>query len=123
LAALVSATPFSAGKQIAILSIGKQGSLLPCHDLIAHRTKPGHNLPIWKRESFSNQSVTMKTIIGDWVGKHVSLTLKVGGIATAVTIEGTLIKIGEAGVLLELPKGRTFVPVAAILHISLMNDS
>ena len=36
--------------------------------------------------------------------------------------QGTLINIGESGVLLELPKGRSFVPVAAILHISLMND-
>ena len=60
----------------------------------------------------------MNAIIGDWVGKHVSLTLKVGGIATAVTIEGTLVNVGEAGVLLELPKGRTFVPTASILHIS-----
>ena len=60
----------------------------------------------------------MDAIIGDWVGKQVSLTLKVGGIATAVTIEGTLVNVGEAGVLLELPKGRTFVPTASILHIS-----
>ena len=64
----------------------------------------------------------MDEIIGDWVGKPVSLTLKVGGIATAVTIEGTLINIGAAGVLLELPKGRTFVPTASVLHISLMNE-
>ena len=65
----------------------------------------------------------MKSIIGDWVGKSVSLTLKVGGIATAVTIEGTLINVGDSGILLELPKGRTFVPVASILHVSLLNES
>lgn len=65
----------------------------------------------------------MSSLIGDWVGKHISLTLKVGGIATAVTIEGTLINVGDAGVLLEMPKGRTFVPVAAILHLSLLNES
>lgn len=64
----------------------------------------------------------MKSIIGDWVGKSVSLTLKVGGIATAVTIEGTLVNVGESGILLELPKGRTFVPVASILHVSLLNE-
>lgn len=65
----------------------------------------------------------MKSIIGDWVGKSVSLTLKVGGIATALTIEGTLINVSESGILLELPKGRTFVPVASILHVSLLNES
>ncbi len=65
----------------------------------------------------------MDSIIGKWVGKTVSLTLKVGGIASAVTIEGTLVNIGASGVLLKLPKGQTFVPVASILHITLLNES
>lgn len=64
----------------------------------------------------------MKSIIGDWLGKSVSLTLKVGGIATAVTIEGTLIGVDESGVLLEMPKGQTFVPVASILHVSQVRE-
>ena len=34
-------------------------------------------------------------------------------------LEGKLIQVGESGVMLELPTGRTFVPVSAILHISL----
>jgi hypothetical protein len=63
----------------------------------------------------------MDSLIGDWVGKRISVTLKVGGIASAVTIEGTLLNIGESGALLELPKGRTFVPAASILHLSLLN--
>ena len=63
----------------------------------------------------------METFIGDWVGKSVSVTLGIGGLATAVTVEGKLIKVGEPGVLLELPKGRTCVPLASILHVSLLN--
>ena len=32
-------------------------------------------------------------------------------------------QVGEAGVMLELPKkGRTFVPISAMLHISLRED-
>jgi hypothetical protein len=64
----------------------------------------------------------MATMIGEWVGKTVSVTLRVGGIATTVTVEGGLAKVGDAGVLLNMPKGRTFVPLASILHISLMNE-
>ena len=47
--------------------------------------------------------------------------LGIGGLATAVTVEGKLIKVGEPGVLLELPKGRTCVPLASILHVSVLN--
>jgi hypothetical protein len=34
-------------------------------------------------------------------------------------MEGKLVQVGEAGMMLELPQGRTFVPISAILHISL----
>jgi hypothetical protein len=34
-------------------------------------------------------------------------------------LEGNLTQVGEAGVMLELPTGRTFVSVSAILQISL----
>ncbi len=64
----------------------------------------------------------MKSVIGNWVGNVVSLTLKVGGIATAVTIEGKMLNVSEAGILLEMPKGQTFVPVASILHVSLVRE-
>lgn len=65
----------------------------------------------------------MQELIADWVGKTVSVTLKAGGIATAVTIEGKLLNIADEGALLELAKGQTFVPVASILHISLLNKN
>lgn len=65
----------------------------------------------------------MELIIGEWVGKTVSVKLKVGGMASPVTIEGKLINVGTSGVLVELAKGRTFVPIASILHISLLNTT
>ena len=64
----------------------------------------------------------MESLIGEWVGKVVSVALRLGGgfpgIGAAM-LEGKLVQVGEAGVMLELPKGRTFVPISAILRISL----
>jgi hypothetical protein len=64
----------------------------------------------------------MEEIIGSWIGHTVSVTLKVGGIATAVTFEGKLVNVGDGGLLLELAKGQTFVPEHSILHVSLLNS-
>ncbi len=63
----------------------------------------------------------MRDIISDWTGKAVSVTLHAGGLATAVRMDGTLLRVSDAGVLLQLPKGQTFVPVASILHVSLLD--
>lgn len=68
-------------------------------------------------------STNMQSLIGEWAGKVVSVALRVGGGYAAETkaamLEGKLVQVGEAGVMLELPEGRTFVPISAILHISL----
>jgi hypothetical protein len=64
----------------------------------------------------------MGSLIGEWAGKVVSVALRLGGgwaASGAAMLEGKLVQVGEAGVMLELPKGRTFVPISAILHISL----
>jgi hypothetical protein len=72
----------------------------------------------------------MVELIGEWTGKVVVVVLRVGGGMSAhkqATLEGKLLKAGESGVLLELPKDRTFVPpkdqtfvpISAILHVSL----
>jgi hypothetical protein len=66
----------------------------------------------------------MESLIGEWVGKVVAVTLRVGGGFAPgehkkSKLEGKLIQVGEAGVILELPTGRTFIPVVAILQISL----
>jgi hypothetical protein len=50
------------------------------------------------------------------------VALRLGGgfpASGAAKLEGKLVQVGEAGVMLDLPKGRTFVPISAILHISL----
>lgn len=64
----------------------------------------------------------MLELIGEWTGKVIVVALRVGGGLSAhrtTTLEGKLLKVGESGVLLELPKEQTFVPISAILHISL----
>lgn len=65
----------------------------------------------------------MESMIGQWEGKVVSVALRLGGGFTATgaaMLEGKLVQVGEAGVILDLPKkGQTFVPISAILHISL----
>jgi hypothetical protein len=66
----------------------------------------------------------MESLIGEWAGKVVSVALRLGGgftAAGAAILEGKLVQVGEAGVMLELSKkGRTFVPISAMLHISLL---
>lgn len=65
----------------------------------------------------------MELLIGDWIGNVVSVGLRVGGGYTpsgASLLEGKLLQIGEAGIVLEIPKkGRTVVPTSAMLYMSL----
>ena len=64
----------------------------------------------------------MQSLIGEWTGKMVSVALRLGGgfgANTGSALEGKLLQVDDAGVMLELPKGRTFVPTSAILYISL----
>ena len=63
----------------------------------------------------------MNSLIGEWTEKIVAVTLRVGGIAGAVTLHGRLLRVDSSGVLLEQPKGQAFVPVSAILHVVLAN--
>jgi hypothetical protein len=63
----------------------------------------------------------MRDMIASWVGKAVSVTLRPGGAATAVTLDGVLLQADDAGVRLQLPRGQTFVPVASNLHVSLLD--
>jgi hypothetical protein len=62
----------------------------------------------------------MQEIIAGWVGKSVSVTLQRG--SAAVTLDGKLLQVNDAGVLLQLPKGQTYVPVAGILHVSRLDE-
>jgi len=62
----------------------------------------------------------MGSMIGEWAGKVVSVALRLGGGFASAMLEGKLVQVEEAGVMLDLPKGRTFVPISAILHISLL---
>jgi|GEM_PF-6912095 hypothetical protein len=61
----------------------------------------------------------MKTLIGKWIGQKVHVTLKAG--TMPAPLHGKLVALDESGVLLELPKGHTFIPVTSMLHISLVD--
>ncbi len=73
--------------------------------------------------NFVSESINMESLIGEWVGKEVRVMLRLGGgwaeDHKTSMLKGKLIQVGDTGVMLELPKGRTFVPATAILHISL----
>jgi len=38
-------------------------------------------------------------------------------------MSGTLVKASDSGVLLQLEKGQTYVPIASILHVSLLDSN
>ena len=65
------------------------------------------------------RATVVETLIGSWVGRTVTVTLKVGGIAGAIKVEGRLVRVGDAGLVLETGKGQTFIPIGSTLHISL----
>lgn len=69
-------------------------------------------------------------LIGEWTGKVVVVVLRVGGGMSShkqATLEGKLVEAAASGILVDLPKDRTFappngltfVPVSAILSVSL----
>ena len=61
----------------------------------------------------------MENLIAKWIGTKVHVTLR----ATMPTpIQGILIAADKSGIMLELPKGDTFIPVTSILHVSLMTE-
>lgn len=59
-------------------------------------------------------------LLADWVGKTVEVTLNA---AMPVTLLGVLLAIDEASILLELPTGRTVIPVISILHVRLCEET
>ena len=62
----------------------------------------------------------MKKLLAGWVGKKVDVTLR----ATMPTpLQGTLMESDESGIMLEMPKGRTFIPFTSVLHVSLLDES
>ncbi len=63
----------------------------------------------------------MASLIGDWVGHVVAVTLQVGGVG-AITLTGRLLNIDTTGVVIEQPKGQTYVPTSAILHVVLRSE-
>jgi hypothetical protein len=65
----------------------------------------------------------MGSLIGDWVGRIITVTLKVGGMAGVISLEGKLLRADASGVLLEQPKGTMYAPTSAILHVMLRNDA
>ena len=51
----------------------------------------------------------------EWVGMHVVVALRS---TITVSTHGILREIDESGVLLETPRGHTFIPMSSVLHMS-----
>jgi hypothetical protein len=51
----------------------------------------------------------------EWVGVHVSIALRS---TITVSLHGILREIDESGILIETPRGHTFVPMSSVLHMS-----
>ena len=62
----------------------------------------------------------MKNLIADWVGKRVHVTLRA---SMPTPLQGVLVEADESGIMLKMPKGRTFIPVTSILHVSIVEES
>ncbi|MBI3408224.1 MAG: hypothetical protein HY040_07695 [Planctomycetes bacterium] len=62
----------------------------------------------------------MKNLLADWVGKRVHVTLRA---SMPTPLQGVLADADESGIMLEMPKGRTFIPVTSILHVSMVEES
>ncbi len=58
--------------------------------------------------------------ISKWVGTNVYVTLRT---TMPTPLQGKLVEVDESGILLELPKGQTFIPLTSILHISLLDGA
>lgn len=53
--------------------------------------------------------------LNEWVGMHVVVALRS---TITVSLHGILREIDDTGVLIETPRGHTFVPMESVLHIS-----
>jgi hypothetical protein len=66
------------------------------------------------------EAIAMKKLLADWVGKTVHVTLRA---SMPTPIQGVLLEADESGIMVDMPKGRTFIPVTSILHVSLLGES
>lgn len=51
----------------------------------------------------------------EWVGVHVTIALRS---TITVSVHGILREIDDTGVLIETPRGHTFIPMGSVLHMS-----
>lgn len=51
----------------------------------------------------------------EWVGIHVTVALRS---TITVSVHGILREIDEFGVLIETPRGHTYIPMTSVLHVS-----
>ncbi len=58
----------------------------------------------------------MSKLLAEWIGQRVTITLRSS--IVPVTYQAKLLDADQDGIMLELPKGNTFVPMTSIMHIS-----
>jgi hypothetical protein len=66
------------------------------------------------KNSAAARGKTMKRL-HEWVGVHVNIALRS---TITVSVHGILREIDDNGVLIETPRGHTYIPMYSVLHIS-----
>ena len=62
----------------------------------------------------------MTTALHQWINLLVKVTLRS---EVPAVMEGTLFQIDDTGIVLEKSTGKIFIPLAAILHIKLCEET
>ena len=62
----------------------------------------------------------MTTALHHWINLLVKITLRS---EVPAVMEGTLFQIDDTGIVLEKSTGKIFIPLAAILHIKLCEET
>ena len=59
-------------------------------------------------------------LLAEWMGMSVEVTLRA---TVPASLRGVLLSVDETCVLLEMPNGRTLVPLTSVLHVVLCEEA
>jgi hypothetical protein len=61
----------------------------------------------------------MKSILGSWVGKNLHIVLRS---SPPTPLEGKVLELDHAGIMIDVLRTPTFVPVTSILYMSVREN-